>query len=126
MESRGQEVPGAGRLRRFLRTHAVDHGRDGPLEQRHQRADDHVHRKPDSALPERLRLAADRGHAAEADDLQFRSQLSERARAADRKSTRLNSSHRTISYAVFCLKKKKKKNNHINYKKKKKKKTKKK
>src|SRR5207248_9935053 len=27
---------------------------------------------------------------------------------SDRKSTRLNSSHRTISYAVFCLKKKKK------------------
>src|SRR5437867_8934302 len=27
----------------------------------------------------------------------------------DRKSTRLNPSHRTISYAVFCLKKKKKK-----------------
>src|SRR5438094_9171086 len=26
--------------------------------------------------------------------------------AEDRKSTRLNSSHRTISYAVFCLKKK--------------------
>src|SRR5437762_6586707 len=26
---------------------------------------------------------------------------------ADRKSTRLNSSHRCISYAVFCLKKKK-------------------
>src|SRR5699024_12633503 len=31
----------------------------------------------------------------------------------DRKSTRLNSSHVSISYAVFCLKKKrKKKNNH--------------
>src|SRR5205807_6169614 len=28
----------------------------------------------------------------------------------DRKSTRLNSSHLVISYAVFCLKKKKKKN----------------
>src|SRR5437762_4418484 len=28
---------------------------------------------------------------------------------SDRKSTRLNSSHRCISYAVFCLKKKKKK-----------------
>src|SRR5207248_10912301 len=27
--------------------------------------------------------------------------------AVDRKSTRLNSSHRTISYAVFCLKKQK-------------------
>src|SRR5256885_5047364 len=30
----------------------------------------------------------------------------ERARARDRKSTRLNSSHLVISYAVFCLKKK--------------------
>src|SRR5438270_8535159 len=40
----------------------------------------------------------------------------------DRKSTRLNSSHSQISYAVFCLKKKKKKktkhiqkNSHITY-----------
>src|SRR2546427_9580399 len=33
-------------------------------------------------------------------------------RDRDRKSTRLNSSHSQISYAVFCLKKKKKK--HIN------------
>src|SRR5207248_9814296 len=31
----------------------------------------------------------------------------EREVPPDRKSTRLNSSHRTISYAVFCLKKKK-------------------
>src|SRR5207253_10552699 len=30
------------------------------------------------------------------------------SRGADRKSTRLNSSHVAISYAVFCLKKKKK------------------
>src|SRR5437763_13292701 len=30
-----------------------------------------------------------------------------RATTLDRKSTRLNSSHRCISYAVFCLKKKK-------------------
>src|SRR5207249_11088454 len=30
----------------------------------------------------------------------------------DRKSTRLNSSHVSISYAVFCLKKKKKKSTH--------------
>src|SRR5436189_4827676 len=29
-------------------------------------------------------------------------------KSSDRKSTRLNSSHRCISYAVFCLKKKKK------------------
>src|SRR5207249_9094345 len=32
-------------------------------------------------------------------------------RQADRKSTRLNSSHVSISYAVFCLKKKKKNTN---------------
>src|SRR5258707_10386652 len=31
------------------------------------------------------------------------------AHISDRKSTRLNSSHANISYAVFCLKKKKKK-----------------
>src|SRR5687768_18353709 len=31
------------------------------------------------------------------------------SRTVDRKSTRLNSSHGYISYAVFCLKKKKKK-----------------
>src|SRR3989442_4767926 len=37
-------------------------------------------------------------NAAHADD---------RQRASDRKSTRLNSSHVRISYAVFCLKKKK-------------------
>src|SRR2546421_3091982 len=34
----------------------------------------------------------------------------------DRKSTRLNSSHDQISYAVFCLKKKKKKKNKDNIK----------
>src|SRR4051812_49582494 len=32
--------------------------------------------------------------------------------SADRKSTRLNSSHMSISYAVFCLKKKKNKIQH--------------
>src|SRR2546427_4785403 len=32
---------------------------------------------------------------------------------SDRKSTRLNSSHSQISYAVFCLKKKKKKEKYI-------------
>src|SRR5688572_32372761 len=33
----------------------------------------------------------------------------------DRKSTRLNSSHSQISYAVFCLKKKKKNKYHTRY-----------
>src|SRR5437879_8127650 len=45
--------------------------------------------------------------------VQFKAKASEvssndKNAAADRKSTRLNSSHRCISYAVFCLKKKKK------------------
>src|SRR6266496_4535349 len=43
-------------------------------------------------------------------------------RDRDRKSTRLNSSHVEISYAVFCLKKKKKKKKNKKKKKKKKKK----
>src|SRR2546430_4781182 len=36
-------------------------------------------------------------------------QMTPRWQRRDRKSTRLNSSHSQISYAVFCLKKKKKK-----------------
>src|SRR6266487_5376420 len=41
----------------------------------------------------------------------------------DRKSTRLNSSHPSISYAVFCLKKKKKKHKLVHREKKKKQQT---
>src|SRR5437762_9978514 len=40
--------------------------------------------------------------------LSFGSTPRQKTSAGDRKSTRLNSSHRCISYAVFCLKKKKK------------------
>src|SRR5207248_7084639 len=51
--------------------------------------------------------------AAEEDQRPAAVQAAERGQArdhgGDRKSTRLNSSHRTISYAVFCLKKKKEK-----------------
>src|SRR5258708_31602120 len=36
-------------------------------------------------------------------------------RVVDRKSTRLNSSHQIISYAVFCLKKKKTHRQHIQH-----------
>src|SRR5437667_2232758 len=39
----------------------------------------------------------------------FERALQRRQTTGDRKSTRLNSSHITISYAVFCLKKKKQK-----------------
>src|SRR5438105_8927821 len=44
----------------------------------------------------------------EATALAFIAKSANRAISIDRKSTRLNSSHEWISYAVFCLKKKKK------------------
>src|SRR2546426_7590964 len=40
-------------------------------------------------------------------------QVRQNLRSIDRKSTRLNSSHLVISYAVFCLKKKKKEQTHV-------------
>src|SRR2546427_6846464 len=49
-----------------------------------------------------------RGAQAEGIDVPFPEVLDQ----VDRKSTRLNSSHSQISYAVFCLKKKKKKKNY--------------
>src|SRR5438067_8839128 len=42
----------------------------------------------------------------------FRRRVAAHPFEQDRKSTRLNSSHVSISYAVFCLKKKKKRNIH--------------
>src|SRR3989454_2302699 len=53
------------------------------------------------------RLAVDLGHARDA----LGSTASPAELTADRKSTRLNSSHLVISYAVFCLKKKKTRTN---------------
>src|SRR3712207_7888602 len=50
-------------------------------------------------------------HVDEADQLALEHERHDQRRAdLDRKSTRLNSSHANISYAVFCLKKKKNKN----------------
>src|SRR2546430_9895633 len=56
------------------------------------------------SIPGRSSPAA-RAHAGAAPAVGRRGSRAER----DRKSTRLNSSHSQISYAVFCLKKKKKK-----------------
>src|SRR2546422_6597226 len=54
---------------------------------------------------EKIRLSADVRWRCKADT------LGGARRTQDRKSTRLNSSHGYISYAVFCLKKKKKQRN---------------
>src|SRR2546426_2341945 len=61
---------------------------------------DHAHR---DRIPESFG-AADRKHKFSLTDALHPAQSKR-----DRKSTRLNSSHLVISYAVFCLKKKKKK-----------------
>src|SRR5688572_31376514 len=50
-----------------------------------------------------------RARAEAADAQRARGRDVQAALSGDRKSTRLNSSHSQISYAVFCLKKKKKK-----------------
>src|SRR5256885_6141269 len=46
-------------------------------------------------------------------DQQKRPAAQQRQQQRDRKSTRLNSSHLVISYAVFCLKKKKHKHSNL-------------
>src|SRR5205814_5552744 len=52
-----------------------------------------------------------RGYAFDFRDRYHRQKADEQQKTGDRKSTRLNSSHLGISYAVFCLKKKKKNKN---------------
>src|SRR3712207_7768566 len=72
---------------------------DRPLEM-HPRADDAAG-PAEGELQRVLAVVNDDEHAG--DRLE---ELEERGARLDRKSTRLNSSHANISYAVFCLKKK--------------------
>src|SRR5947209_17276895 len=67
-----------------------------------------AHEDPDRLAPRRRdgRPTARRDHARQYLDQGERGPL-HAGRRSDRKSTRLNSSHANISYAVFCLKKKK-------------------
>src|SRR5207302_7938428 len=81
-----------------LRAAAVAEG--GPA--RRQRARDHDRR------PQARHRCPD-AHGERGGFSGLEGQCSRRERWGDRKSTRLNSSHVKISYAVFCLKKKKKK-----------------
>src|SRR5207248_11523780 len=74
------------------------------------------HRAPAEHAPPLRRPAGDRARTARRDGTGPAPPARARARSRaavnpDRKSTRLNSSHRTISYAVFCLKKKKQNQN---------------
>src|SRR3712207_7962485 len=73
---------------------------------------DEVEQEPPAVLPGLQPVqVADRVDPAEAERglvADRRDVLDRRERPGDRKSTRLNSSHANISYAVFCLKKNKK------------------
>src|SRR5207249_11999208 len=78
----------------FRSRREADPDRAQARRQRVHRQERQSHRPPVGAAP------GGRGH---------RLQRDRPARRGDRKSTRLNSSHVSISYAVFCLKKKNKK-----------------
>src|SRR5207244_5810899 len=89
---RAQLVEPAPRAPHPVRDRVVDEG--GP-----QQGEEHEGLEA-LALSER---AADQGRR---DDREHHLEKHERLVGKDRKSTRLNSSHQIISYAVFCLKKK--------------------
>src|SRR3712207_8647790 len=76
----------------LFRSGELEHTRSRS-EQQAQEGRERLHAEAEAALAERERL---------------RRELDELRAALDRKSTRLNSSHANISYAVFCLIKKKK------------------
>src|SRR2546426_4381408 len=66
-------------------------------------------KRSDLKLLKRFKKITNQEHILSSEGLQTNGQF-QIQRIKDRKSTRLNSSHLVISYAVFCLKKKKKKN----------------
>src|SRR3712207_8005485 len=77
--------------------------------EREARQAEHELHEPDGSEPhaERLGIERERRHD-QAETKRNRDRDREQtAELRDRKSTRLNSSHANISYAVFCLKKKK-------------------
>src|SRR5690606_41943944 len=80
-----------------------------PISRRKGLSDGTTQRRPRrDALAGDLRLARGQGHGVEeAQTTRPRPLPRILAQRPDRKSTRLNSSHVKISYAVFCLKKKK-------------------
>src|SRR5256885_10226219 len=69
---------------------------------------DHVHESATRSAEFRVRALRDHNHLAHGVEVEREWRpLSAALLAEDRKSTRLNSSHLVISYAVFCLKKRK-------------------
>src|SRR5690242_20824009 len=65
-----------------------------------------IYRRVFGVIPGRSRPQPPDPHARQPDDRRHPVAIRQQFREGDRKSTRLNSSHMSISYAVFCLKKK--------------------
>src|SRR5207302_11418510 len=86
-------------LHSFPTRRSSDLGRSAPVLLEQQQPAREVAHRTRAEEHERVRGALHRAP---------RAVVVDRVRGADRKSTRLNSSHVKISYAVFCLKKKKK------------------
>src|SRR5207249_6803084 len=117
----GEGVPGKGRYDRgaeldpgggLARDHEGSQRVEAPRDVRHPRGDESVLLGPPGVRRQRGGVGALAARVADEDaDAHPRHLLLERWRhctfPGDRKSTRLNSSHVSISYAVFCLKKKK-------------------
>src|SRR5260221_1351171 len=100
-DERGVERPDLDRARGAGDPRAdVGHEEEEPEDHQHQR--DRAHQVHVPARDPRDDLDARQPHHRE-----------DRPEEEDRKSTRLNSSHTVISYAVFCLKKKKHKSNQL-------------
>src|SRR5438034_4360782 len=94
------------------RPEPAGHGLDGKHEARQEHGDD----EDEDVHEVRLELAVrDRGDEGPEREQREDERDRQRAHREDRKSTRLNSSHTVISYAVFCLKKKKKKTTRTHY-----------
>src|SRR5947207_8792882 len=87
------------RLRSLFRWAQADQELDDELR-------DHLERKIEEYVAQRM--TQEEAHRRARLDMDGVEQTKEKCRDArrDRKSTRLNSSHTVISYAVFCLKKK--------------------
>src|SRR5439155_16573608 len=107
-----QQEPGAGHQGPGDRQHLLLAAREAPaaptgeLSQLREEREDALERPGTARLLTDLQVLDHREVAEDAPVLGHEADA-----GTDRKSTRLNSSHVAISYAVFCLKKKKKKNN---------------
>src|SRR3712207_9016663 len=84
-------TPPRGRRRTASSAGATEHGPHDPTVPSDLRAEENPQKEPPPIRPAAVAAAPPQGVA---------------FRREDRKSTRLNSSHANISYAVFCLKKK--------------------